>query len=169
LNKKHFLFNPIWIALIMATAFAIGVLVDIIENMRRFSHYMSVGFLIYILTFLVIYNLYVWWFLGRLARLLPEKQAEIFDVRKCFLLPLKRYKKMLDAKNITLHDTVAYFLESKEVLQWIDDEWKFAHKIFVGVTISTFLFYFFELIISGWMEAVRPVILEYLSSIGLVR
>lgn len=28
--KKHFLFNPIWIALIMATAFAIGVLVDII-------------------------------------------------------------------------------------------------------------------------------------------
>lgn len=81
----------------------------------------------------------------------------------------KKHKKILESKNITLRTTVAYFLEGKEEFKWIDDEWKFAHKIFVGVIISTFSFYLFELLISGWMEEVRPIILDYLSSIGLVK
>lgn len=168
-NKKYFLFNPAWIIVIMLIAFVIGIFADIIEKPGRSAHFISPGFAIYGLTFIGIYSLYVWCFLGKLARTLPEKQSEVLYVRKCHLLSLKKHKQILDSKNITLRNTATYFLEGKEEFQWIDDEWQLGIKIFIGVTISVFSFYLFELVISGWMEATRPIILDYLSSIGLVK
>ena len=166
MQKKHFLFNPMWIIVIMLIAFVIGIFADIIEQPGRSAYFISPGFAIYGLTFIGFFSLYVWCFLGKLARVLPEKQSEILYVRKCHLSALKKHKKILDSKNITLRNTAAYFLDSKEEFRWIDDEWQLGIKIFIGVTISVFSFYLFELIISGWMETTRPVILDCLNSIG---
>lgn len=169
-QKKFFLFNPALIGVLAIILFVVSIFLDIvIDKTSRPTYLGPIGLSLYAIAFLLLDFAYTWVFLGKLAHRYPEHKESILDIRKKHCLPIRKNINKLRKMQISIKTIVSHFSDDSCEFQQIDREWRTGLKWITFFIICMLLIYPVELLIADWMEAVRPVILDYLSSIGLVK
>lgn len=168
-RKKYFLFNPVWIGAIAMVVILIALFFDltVADGKRWVPRTGPMGFAISISVWVILDIGYSWAFLRKLAWKYPARKKEILALRKLYVIPDKWCFQKRDKKILESHHPLAAFSDGSEEFAQIEREWRAAYKWMGIFAILMCCLLAMELLFWDRLDAVRPIVQDYLRSIGL--